>query len=101
MRVTLLFASAVLMVGCGEVASTPAIVSIEVTPEVSVPLGAEQQFTATATLDDDTTMDVTAVATWTSSDTAVVTIDSAGLATAQAVGSADITATVGEISDLV
>ncbi len=99
MRVSL-SAVAVLFIGCGEVASTPLMVSIEVTPEGSVPLGATQQFTATATFDDDSTSDVTAQVTWSSSDTGVATIDAAGLATSHTVGSADITATLGELSDL-
>ncbi len=55
-----------------------------------------QQFTATATLSDKSTQDVTASTTWSSSNSAVATISNAsgsrGLATSSAVGSSLITA---------
>ena len=75
---------------------TNAIVTdLEVTPErASVPVGLTQQFTATATLSDGSTLDVTndPALSWTSADTTDVTISSNqpsgnGLATGIAVGS--------------
>jgi uncharacterized protein YjdB len=53
------------------------------------------QLTATATLSDDTTSDVTATAVWTTSAPTVATVSAAGLATAVAAGTATITATYG------
>jgi len=73
------------------------LVSIAVAPvSASVLVGETQAFTATGTYSDDTTADVTADAAWASSDTAVATIDGA-IATAVAVGTTTITATLGSI----
>jgi uncharacterized protein YjdB len=59
------------------VVKTP--VSVTVAPSsVSVPAGQETTLTATATFDDLSTFDVTASATWTSGDPAVVVSDAAG-----------------------
>ena len=70
--------------------------SIAVIPEsASLDVGDTQQFTAIATYSDGSTRDVTAEADWASSNTAVATIDDAGLATGVAGGSTEITATFG------
>jgi len=67
--------------------------SIAVTPDsTSVPVGATKQFTATGTYSDDTTKDLTASVSWSSSNIATATIDSAGNATPLAAGTATITA---------
>lgn len=50
------------------------------------------QLAATAGMTDGSTQDVTATATWTSSDDAIVTVSAAGLATAVAEGEATVTA---------
>jgi len=76
--------------------------SIAVSPaQSSVVLGNTQQFTATGTYSDGTNNNVTASATWSSSNTTVATISntsgSQGLATAAALGSTTITATVNTI----
>jgi hypothetical protein len=76
--------------------------SIAVTPmQSSVAPGNTQQFTATATYSDGTNNNVTASATWSSSNTGAATISntsgSQGLATASALGSTTITATVSTI----
>ena len=70
------------------------VVSLQVTP-ASETIGYDTtlQYTATATLGDGTTEDVTESASWSSSDTDVATIDGVGLATAVAAGPATITAT--------
>lgn len=80
---------------CGGAASV--LISIAVTPAApSVAAGATQQFTATGTRADGSTVDITATVTWTSSDEAVAafeTPDTSGLATAIAAGTATISAT--------
>ncbi|HEX4485081.1 MAG TPA: Ig-like domain-containing protein, partial [Terriglobales bacterium] len=83
--------------GVGKLTVTaPALVSIAVSPNpVSVVKGKTQQFTATGTYSDGTTVALTAV-TW--SSTAGATITSSGLATASAVGAPVIKAASGTIS---
>ncbi len=66
---------------------------IAVTPaNPSITTNGTKQFTATATYSDNTTGDVSSAASWSSSDTAVATINSQGLATAVAPGSSTIQA---------
>jgi trimeric autotransporter adhesin len=83
---------------------TPAIlVAIAVIPaNPSIAKGTVQQFTATGTFSDDTTQDLTAAVTWSSSNSGVAAVNNAtgsnGLATSAASGSATITATSGNIS---
>ncbi len=71
--------------------------SISVTPaNTTVAPGQQQQFTATGQLANGQTVDITKSVTWSSSNTSVATITSAGVATAQsgATGqTAEITAT--------
>ena len=55
-------------------------------------------FQAVVTLSDDTTQDVSATATWTSSDVKVSTISTGGVATGVSAGQATISAAVGKIS---
>src|SRR6266516_286720 len=74
------------------VAPTATVSSIAVSGN-SPALGDTSQFTATATLSTGTTQDVTAQATWQSSDAAVATVSSAGMVRSMAAGDADITAT--------
>jgi hypothetical protein len=76
--------------------------SIAVTPgQSSVLIGGTQQFTATGMYSDGTNNNLTATATWSSSNTRVATLSntsgSAGLATAVALGSTTITATVNSV----
>jgi hypothetical protein len=79
------------------------LVAIKVTPEnKSAYILATVQYTAIGTFSDNTTQDVTKLATWTSSNNSVAGISndvgSKGLATALSVGSTTITATVENIS---
>jgi len=75
------------------------LVSIAVTPaNPDVVLGAVQQFTAIGTYSDNSTQDLTATATWASSNTTVASIVPGGLATALALGSTSISATSGTIT---
>jgi hypothetical protein len=78
--------------------SSPALVSIAITPSNSnVLVGNTQQFTAMGTYSDNSTTDLTSSATWTSSDTNVATVSPAGLVSSLATGSAMITAASGTI----
>ena len=76
--------------------------SIEVTPTTaSITSGETQQFVATATLEDGSTVVITDAATWTSSNASVATMSSSGLATGQSLTSSSatyITATSGSIT---
>ncbi|WP_421180062.1 Ig-like domain-containing protein [Aeromonas enteropelogenes] len=86
--------------GGGDI-SDPTIVSLQVTPATStVPVGFDQQFTAIATLSDNTTKDVTndSAISWSTDDGAVATIVSGlsngnGVARGLSPGVATITAT--------
>src|SRR5262245_2563060 len=70
--------------------------SVAVTPtNPTLALGTSQQFTATGTYSDGTTSDLTALAQWTSSETAAGDMSTAGpgQATGLGIGSTTITAT--------
>ncbi|HAS55300.1 MAG TPA: hypothetical protein DCS42_14830 [Nitrospiraceae bacterium] len=87
------------IMGCGGSGASPVLVSLTIAPaDSSITLGATQQFTATGTYSDGSTQDLTSSVTWTSSDTTVAPIDSAGLATSAGAGSTTIKATSGNIS---
>ena len=79
------------------------LVAIEVSPAApSIANGQTQQFTATGLYTDNSTEDLTAQATWASSDTAVATVSNAagsnGLATAVALGTPTVYATSGGVT---
>jgi len=76
------------------------LTSIAVTPtnDPTVNIGGTQQFTATGTYQDNSTQNITTQVTWSSSSTAVATINSAGLATGQAAGSSTISASLSGIT---
>ena len=81
----------------------PELVSLAVTPaNASIPLGSTQQFTATGTYSDGSHQNLTAAATWSSSATAIATVNntagSKGLADSHAVGTTTVTATYGTVS---
>jgi uncharacterized protein YjdB len=83
--------------------SSATIKEIELAPtDVSTPAGVSMRFEATAILSDGSSLEVTSVATWTSSDGSVVAVSSAagsrGLATALAPGVAVIQATAAGVS---
>ena len=72
----------------------PEVVALTLTPTTpSAYLGETVAFTATGTMTDGTTQDLTTQVTWTSSDESIATIASTGVASTHAVGSATITAT--------
>lgn len=74
-----------------------AITALAVTSSATtVPLGGTQQLVANATFENNTTGPVSDGVTWTSSNPSVISVDTAGLATAMtSTGTADITASVG------
>jgi uncharacterized protein YjdB len=75
---------------------SPGTSLVQITPrDPSLPIGATQQFTATATQSDGRSIDVTDQAAWTSSNASVATVDSRGLARALVPGTITITATHG------
>jgi hypothetical protein len=77
-----------------------ALISIAIIPENAViPVGTSQQLTATGNFSDYSTRDLTSAATWTSSNSAVITVDSNGLATSVGGGSAEITAEFAEVRE--
>lgn len=81
----------------------PPLASVQVTPtNPSIPVGATRQFTATAVFTDNSTRDVTAQATWSSSDSAIAVVlgsaGNAGRASAVAEGKTTITATYKGVS---
>ena len=78
----------------------PTLVSIAVLPETaSIEVGSTQQFTATGTYSDGSTADLTTEVAWTSSNTAIATIDDSGLATGIDDGVVDIIATLESLTD--
>jgi 6-phosphogluconolactonase (cycloisomerase 2 family) len=74
------------------------LLSIAITPNpASVGLGGAVQLTATGTFSDTTTANISSQVTWNSATIANATISSTGLATAVALGTSNITATLGAI----
>ena len=96
--------------GFGEVSATTTVTvtsatltSITITPaNSSIAMGTSEQLKATGNFSDGTTQDLTAFVTWTSSNTALVTVSntagSQGLAMGIGAGSATITAALGAVS---
>jgi uncharacterized protein YjdB len=84
---------------CGQFfPSSNTIVSITLSPtSAQIKPTATQQYTATGTFGNNTTGDVTSQVTWVSSATTIATISTAGLATAVALGTTNITAKSGSV----
>lgn len=78
----------------------PIMLSLDVTgPTTSAPDGVSFSLTAMATFNNETTIDVSSVATWVSSAPAVATVDATGKVKCVGIGNSTITATSGTISD--
>ncbi len=93
--VALMFAGLLAACSSGSSNSTPTLTSIAVTPAMpSVAAGLPEAFTATGTYSNNTTQDLTATATWGSSNTAVATIAAGGAATTLTAGMTTISASV-------
>jgi Bacterial Ig-like domain (group 2) len=90
--------------GCGNGSgrsgtSTAAVKSIAVSPgSATILMGKQQQFSATATYSDGSTSATAAGLTWSSSNTAVATVDGSGVVKGVAPGSATISAAAGSVS---
>jgi len=79
--------------------SSLTLMSIAVTPaNSSIALGTQQQFHATGTYSNGSTLDITNSVTWASSSSAVATISAAGLVTSKAIGQSTISATNSTVS---
>ena len=75
------------------------LTGITVTPaNPAIPTFLNQQFTAMGTFSDGSSLDITATAAWTSSNTSVATIAGGGLATPVASGNTNITASYAGIT---
>lgn len=80
--------------------SSAVITSIQVSPIVGSKVkGATQQFFATATLDNGQTLDITSSASWSSTDTGILSINSSGLASLVDAGVATVTANYDGLSN--
>ena len=79
----------------------PVLQSITVTPSnPSIEEGQTQQFSATGNYSDSSTQDLTSTAAWSSTDMLVATINASGLASGEAAGASNISATQdGVVSD--
>jgi len=80
------------------VKSTLSSIAVQPANPENLQLGSSLQFTAIGTYSDNSTKDITSQVTWTSSDTTIATISSAGLASSLAVGSTNITADLSDIT---
>ena len=85
--------------GEGDVVDTEIkLVSIQITPAaLSKAVGLTQAYSAIGTFSSGPNRDITSQVTWASSDAAKVSVTSAGLATAKAIGAPTITAAIGSI----
>jgi hypothetical protein len=78
---------------------TAAVKSITVSPgSVTILMGKQQQFSATVTYSDGSTKSPPTGTTWSSSNTAVATVDSSGLVKGVAPGNVTISVTVGSVN---
>ena len=75
------------------------LVSISIAPtSATIPVGSQGRFTATGTYSDNSTANLTNLVTWSSSNTAIATVNTVGLVTGTGAGTATITAALGAIS---
>jgi len=102
LKIFLAFATVVLLaaaVGCRGFFVNPTLTGVTVGPSTpSVQQGNTLQLTATGTFDDGSTKTLTGNVLWSSSDSTIATVNSAGLLSAISPGTASITATSGTVS---
>src|SRR3979411_3236544 len=78
---------------------TAAVKSLSISPGLAtILMGKQQQFSATATYSDGSTKSTPAGLTWSSSNTAVATVDGSGLDTGVGPGTGTILAAVGAVN---
>jgi uncharacterized protein YjdB len=82
---------------CGSSTSPTIVTSVAVTG-AGPAVGGTAQFTATATMSDGSTLDVTQAATWSSSNASALTVSATGVVTGVAPGTATIQATYQSVS---
>ncbi|MBY6096139.1 Ig-like domain-containing protein [Ferrimonas balearica] len=79
--------------------TTAVIIALQVTPSpLSLAKGRQQPLVATARYSDNTTADVTSMATWISEDTSRVTVTAAGLLSAVNMGDTTVTASLSGVT---
>ncbi|PYV78492.1 MAG: hypothetical protein DMG96_07700, partial [Acidobacteria bacterium] len=84
--------------GSNNSSGQPTVASIQVAPpSMSIGTGLGQQFTATAHMSDGTSKDVTNSVQWSSSDSNIASVNSAGMASGSAPGTVIITALSGSL----
>ena len=93
----LLIGATLVTAACGSSTSPSSVASIAVTGTAPA-VGAVTQLTATATLSDGTTQDVTNSATWLASDPTVVTVSATGAVTGVRPGTTSVFVTVGAVT---
>ena len=80
--------------------TAPTVASIAITPVgLTLGIGINQQFVATATYTDGTSSDLSGGVTWSSSSPAIASVDGSGLATTLSAGTTTIKATLGSLTD--
>jgi|SRR5438552_8600625 len=80
-------------IGCTSSTASPTSISSVAVAGAAPAVGATSQFTATATLMNGTTQDVTSLATWSSSNSTEATVSSSGLVAGVGAGTVTIQAT--------
>jgi hypothetical protein len=76
------------------------LTSIAITPaNPTVQAGTTEPFTATGTYSNSSTQNITSQVTWSSSNTAVATVSSSGVASGVAGGTSTVTATLGSVTN--
>jgi trimeric autotransporter adhesin len=80
--------------------TAPTLTGILISPDdLTLGIGINQQYVATAIYSDGTVDDLASGVTWSSSTTSTATIDGSGLASTAGAGQTTLTATVGSFSD--
>src|SRR6185503_5389587 len=93
-RLDRILATSLVSYGPSNKVDPPKLTAIAISPvSISVAHGTQVAFTATGAFDDASTLDITDLVTWSSSDTAVATIAVTGIATTIAAGATNISAT--------
>jgi len=93
----ILCGAALLAGACSSSTSPTSVTSVTVTG-VAPAVGATAQFTATATMGDGTTQNVTSQAAWTTSNASIASVSSTGVVTGVGAGSVSVAAVYQSVS---